>query len=143
MTGQDVLTARVLHGEPFDFTPKFKLFISGNHKPVVRGEDDGIWRRIKVIPFNTQIPETSIDPDLFKKLLAEKSGILNWMIAGCLAWQKNRKLNEPPVIKAEVIQYRNDQDIMGAWLAERCTFDQTKRVAGNALKDFRTFGVTH
>lgn len=133
MTGQDVLTARVLHGEPFDFKPKFKLFISGNHKPVVRGEDDGIWRRIKVIPFNTQIPETSIDPDLFKKLLAEKSGILNWMIAGCLAWQKNRKLTEPPLIKAEVIQYRNDQDIMGAWLAERCTFDQTKQCATRDL----------
>jgi len=119
MTGQDVLTARVLHGDPFDFRPKFKLFISGNHKPVIRGEDDGIWRRIKVIPFKNQILESQVDKHLYEKLMQERSGILNWAIKGCLIWQENG-LTETQVVKDEVASYRSDQDLMGAWLDERC-----------------------
>lgn len=133
MTGQDILTARVLQGAPFDFKPKFKLFISGNHKPVIRGEDDGIWRRIKVIPFNTQIPESEVDMHLFEKLMTEKSGILNWAIKGCLMWQQNKKLLEPKIIKSEVASYRSDQDIMGAWLEERCIFDAGKQCSTREL----------
>ena len=119
MTGQDVLTARVLHGDPFDFRPKFKLFISGNHKPVIRGEDDGIWRRIKVIPFKNQIPESQVDKHLYEKLMQERSGILNWAIKGCLIWQQDG-LAETQIVKDEVASYRSDQDLMGAWLDERC-----------------------
>lgn len=119
MTGQDVLTARVLHGDPFDFRPKFKLFISGNHKPLIRGEDDGIWRRIKVIPFINQIPESQVDKNLYEKLMQERSGILNWAIKGCLIWQQ-QGLAETQLVKDEVASYRSDQDLMGAWLDERC-----------------------
>ena len=119
MTGQDVLTARVLHGDPFDFRPKFKLFISGNHKPVIRGEDDGIWRRIKVIPFKNQIPESQVDKHLYDRLMQERSGILNWAITGCLSWQQEG-LTETQLVKDEVSIYRSDQDLMGAWLDERC-----------------------
>lgn len=133
MTGQDILTARVLQGNPFEFKPKFKLFISGNHKPVIRGEDDGIWRRIKVIPFTHQIPESDVDPKLYDKLMAERSGILNWMIEGCLAWQNKGKLLEPPVIRSEVSQYRSDQDIMGAWLSERCVLSPDKQCGTREL----------
>jgi len=119
LTGQDVLTARVLHGDPFDFRPKFKLFISGNHKPVIRGEDDGIWRRIKVIPFKNQIPESQVDKSLYEKLMQERSGILNWVIKGCLIWQQEG-LAETQLVKDEVSSYRSDQDLMGSWLDERC-----------------------
>lgn len=133
MTGQDMLTARVLHGNPFEFRPKFKIFVSGNHKPLIRGEDDGIWRRIKVVPFNTQIPESEVDKQLLEKLLAERSGILNWAIQGCLLWQQNGRLSEPEVVKSEVATYRSDQDVMGAWIAERCQFDASKTCSSRDL----------
>jgi putative DNA primase/helicase len=133
MTGQDMLTARVLQGNPFDFKPKFKLFISGNHKPVIRGEDDGIWRRIKVIPFDMQVKDSDIDKQLFQKLMAEKSGILNWAIQGCLLWQENGKLLEPQIVKTEVASYRSDQDIMGAWLEEKCVLTPEKQCSTREL----------
>ncbi len=133
MTGQDMLTARVLQGNPFDFKPKFKLFISGNHKPVIRGEDDGIWRRIKVIPFDMQVKDTDVDKQLFQKLMAEKSGILNWAIQGCLLWQENGKLLEPQIVKTEVASYRSDQDIMGAWLEEKCVLTPEKQCSTREL----------
>ena len=92
VTGQDVMTARFLYGEYFDFLPTFKIFMATNHKPVIRGTDVGIWRRIKLIPFTETIPYEERNPDLMKILLREKAGILNWMIEGAL--QKER-LGEP------------------------------------------------
>jgi putative DNA primase/helicase len=59
ITGNDQMTARFLYGEFFNFTPTFKIFMATNHKPVIKGTDYGIWRRIKLIPFTTRIPERS------------------------------------------------------------------------------------
>jgi putative DNA primase/helicase len=76
VTGTDHMTARVLYGEYFDFVPTFKIFMATNHKPVIRGTDHGIWRRIKLIPFTTTIANEKQDKHLEQKLLEEKAGII-------------------------------------------------------------------
>lgn len=77
LTGGEAITARFLYREFTEYDPKFKLLIAGNHKPVIRGDDDGIWRRVHLVPFTTTIPEGERDPCLLEKLLTELPGVLN------------------------------------------------------------------
>lgn len=119
MTGGDVMTARFLYGEFIEFVPKFKLFIAGNHKPTIRGRDQGIWRRINLIPFEVTIPPRQRDKRLSIKLRAELPGILNWAIKGCLAWQKSG-LAQPKLVTDAVKSYREEMDLIGQWVTENC-----------------------
>lgn len=118
-TGGEVITARMLYQNAFEFKPRFKLWLAGNYKPTVKGSDHGIWRRMKLIPFTVTIPPEERDPDLERKLCAELPGILNWALVGCQHWRENGyKLNEPKVIADEVAEYRNEMDIVSSWLSE-------------------------
>ena len=76
--GGDRVTARHLYGNEFEFTPEFKLWMGTNHKPIIRGTDIGIWRRIHLIPFTVQIPTEQVDRQLKYKLKAEYPAILKW-----------------------------------------------------------------
>ncbi len=84
LTGDDVISARFLYGEFFDFLPTFKIFMATNHKPKIGGMDNAIWRRIKMVPFEVSIPENKQDRMLSKKLENELPGILAWMVEGAL-----------------------------------------------------------
>lgn len=117
LTGGDTITARMLYHEFFDFAPSHKFWISGNHKPTVKGTDHGIWRRLRLVPFTVRIPEDQKDPDLASKLAAELPGILNWAIAGCLRWQREG-LRVPQCVKAATEAYRAEEDIIGQFLDE-------------------------
>lgn len=119
MTGSDTLSARFMRGEWFDFKPEFKLWLATNHKPTIRGTDKGIWDRIKVIPFTVRFDEAKQDRELHSKLLAELPGILAWAVRGCLAWQRDG-LGIPRDVVAATDAYREEQDILAAFLAERC-----------------------
>jgi len=118
-TGNDQLTARFLYGEHFNFLPTFKIFMASNHKPVIKGTDHGIWRRIKLIPFTTLITEEKMDRNLEQKLMEEKSGILNWLIEGVLRWQKEG-LNTPSIVLNATDEYRGEMDVIGNFINERC-----------------------
>jgi putative DNA primase/helicase len=118
-TGNDQMTARFLYGEHFNFVPTFKIFMASNHKPVIKGTDHGIWRRIKLIPFTTTIAEEKMDKHLEQKLLEEKSGILNWLIEGALRWQKEG-LNTPSIVLNATDEYRGEMDAIGNFIKERC-----------------------
>ena len=124
ITGQDVMTARFLYGEYFDFLPTFKIFMATNHKPVIKGNDHGIWRRIKLIPFTVTIPYEERDPNLMQKLRAEREGILNWMVDGCLLWQKER-LGEPEAVRIATDEYQEEMDDIGTFLQECCVRETT------------------
>jgi putative DNA primase/helicase len=119
MTGGDKIAARFLHGEFFEFTPTFKLFLAVNHKPVIRGTDHAIWRRIRLLPFTVTIPESEQDKTLPNKLEAERAGILRWAVEGCLAWQKEG-LEPPEVVKNATDNYRDEMDPVGTFIDERC-----------------------
>jgi putative DNA primase/helicase len=121
-TGNDRVTARFLYGEFFNFLPSFKIFMATNHKPVIKGTDYGIWRRIKLIPFTTTIPEEKQDRRLQEKLNAEASGILNWLIEGALRWRREG-LNTPAAISSATEEYRNEMDVIGNFLKECCVLN--------------------
>ena len=99
LTGGDRVSARKLYENEFEFTPQFKLWMATNHKPYVRGRDDGIWRRFVIIPFEKQIPLEEIDRDLTNKLKRATSN--NEMVCdGFLEWQRIG-LSEPAIIKEQ------------------------------------------
>jgi putative DNA primase/helicase len=109
LTGGDTVAARFMRGEWFEFTPQFTPWLATNHKPTIRGTDEGIWRRIRLIPFNVTIPPDQRDPDLPAKLRAELPGILNWALEGCLAWQADG-LTNPAAVEEATAEYRAEQD---------------------------------
>lgn len=124
MTGKDTISARFLHAEWFDFKPVFKLWMYGNHKPVIHGADDGIWRRIRLIPFDVTIPKQEQDQELAAKLCAELPGILNWASTGCLRWQREG-LPAPAGVREASDDYRQEMDVVGAFLGDCCRVDQS------------------
>jgi putative DNA primase/helicase len=111
IVGQDLVTARYLYQEFFSFKPQFKLFLAGNSKPVIKGNDEGIWRRIRLLPFEVVIPKEKVDKKLPEKLLNELPGILNWAVRGCLDWQKNG-LREPKIVVDATSCYREEMDLL-------------------------------
>jgi putative DNA primase/helicase len=119
LTGGDAVVARFLYGEHFQFYPVFKLFLSVNHRPVIKGIDHGIWRRIQLIPFNVTFRSGDRDPHLSTKLKAELPGILRWAVEGCLLWQEE-KLVPPHAVKAATEDYRSDMDVVGDFIRECC-----------------------
>ncbi|MDR3453019.1 MAG: phage/plasmid primase, P4 family [Rhodoferax sp.] len=137
MTGGEALTAKFHYQEYFEFTPKFKLFIAGNHKPMIRGRDNGIWRRIRLIPFEVTIPPQQRDKHLQEKLRTELPGILNWAIKGCLDWQ-NAGLTEPTVVTNAVTSYREEMDVIGQWMQDCCTVAANLECkSGNAYQSYK------
>jgi putative DNA primase/helicase len=119
ITGNDQMTARFLYGEFFTFLPTFKIFMATNHKPVIKGTDYGIWRRIKLIPFTTRIPEEKQDKHLELKLREEAGGILNWLLEGVRRW-KQEGLKAPNAVLLATDEYRGEMDVIGNFLKERC-----------------------
>ncbi len=119
LTGGDKVNARYMYKELFEFTPEFKLWMAANHKPVIRGTDTGIWRRMHLIPFIMNIPEEEADRQRPYKLREEYPAILAWAVEGCLLWQKEG-LELPSVVKDAVKEYRSDMDVVSAWLDECC-----------------------
>ena len=119
MTGGDIISARFLHQEWFDFEPTYKIFLGTNHKPVIKGTDYAIWRRIKLVPFEVTIPEQERDRDLLNKLQDELPGILAWAVNGCLEWQKNG-LGVPEEVSEATKEYKNEMDIISDFINECC-----------------------
>lgn len=132
LTGGDVISARFLNKEFFEFKPMFKIFLAANHKPIIRGQDKGIWRRIKMIPFDVTIPENRVDKSLPEKLRAELPGILNWALAGCLAWQRDG-LQEPEIVRAATEQYKDESDRLKDFLTECCVRGRKHKVEYKSL----------
>jgi P4 family phage/plasmid primase-like protien len=116
----DSMTARKLYSSPVQYVPQFKLMMLGNHKPIIRGNDHGIWRRVRLIPFTRTFKDGDIDTGLPDKLQAEAPYILAWMVEGCLRWQRKGLADIPAAIREATAEYRKDQDILGQWLADRC-----------------------
>lgn len=117
LTGGDKLKGRKLYQDFFEFTPRHKIFMAANHKPVIGGTDHAIWRRIMLIPFTETITDEEKDYRLKSKLEAEMPGILNWLVAGCREWQESG-LRPPESVLAATQEYRAEQDTFGRFLAD-------------------------
>lgn len=134
ITGGDKVTARFLYAEEFEYTPKFKIWVSTNHKPIIRGTDDGIWRRLVLIPFEVQIPEEKVDKDLKYKLLREAPAILNWMTEGAYMWMQEG-LEMPNKLKDASQSYRTEMDVVEQFIEEKCNRMKGARETGKKLYD--------
>lgn len=134
LTGGDKILARFLYGSEFEYKPKFKIWMATNHLPIIRGTDDGIWRRIKIIPFNIQIPKEKVDKKLEYKLKAEYTGILNWIVQGAIMWQQEG-LEDPEAVTNVIESYRAEMDPLDAFLEERCTTGQNYSIKAREMYD--------
>lgn len=117
LTGGEKITARFLYGTEFEFYPNFKIWLATNHKPIIRGNDSGIWRRIISIPFNYKVPKEKRNKSLIYDLEQEIPQILNWAIQGCLMWQKEG-LDLPKAVEDSNKQYQNEMDIITTFLED-------------------------
>lgn len=115
ITGGDVMTARNLNEGFFEFKPVFKLFLSANLKPAIRGQDEGIWRRMRLVPFEQFIPPEERDKRLLQKLLGESSGILNWLLDGYRMWRE-QGLVPPEAVRKATEEYRSESDPVGEFM---------------------------
>jgi putative DNA primase/helicase len=132
LTGGDLMAARYLYQEFFEFRPQFKLFMGVNHTPVIQGSDHGIWRRIHLVPFMVTIAKEDQDKRLVEKLHAERSGILQWAVEGCLAWQ-SEGLEPPLAVRTATEEYRAEMDVLARFLLECCEVGPEARVATGLL----------
>jgi len=121
MTGGEKIPARKLYCDPFEFMPQFKLMIIGNHRPIIKGTDEGIWRRVRMVPFRKAFEKDEIDYELTAKLKLEAPHIVAWMVEGCLDWQVKGLSAIPAAIKDATESYRAEQDLVGDWISEKCT----------------------
>ncbi len=132
-TSGDTIAARFLYKEMFEFVPQFKLWMSSNYRPKIEGTDDGIWRRIRLVPFDVTIADEKQDKDLDRNLIAEElSGVLRWAVEGCLKWQKDG-LNQPPAMLEARADYRENYDPLGEWFDACCTISSVGEVASSTL----------
>ncbi len=154
LTGGDRMKARRMREDFWEFDPTFKFFLAANHKPVIKGTDPAIWRRILLVPFLVTIPTEKQDPVLIDKLKAELPGILNWAVRGCLAWQDGG-LKPPPEVLAASAEYRSEMDVLAQFLMEHCIigtaeeehfqelyekYVQWAELAGERVESRRAFG---
>jgi len=116
----------------WEYGPTDKIWLAANSKPRIRGQDRAVWRRITLIPFAVTIPEKDQDKHLTEKLCNELPGILNWAIEGCLAWQQNG-LAVPPDVKDATKEYREEEDVVGAFIQELCVVADGLRTPGGTL----------
>lgn len=123
LTGGEKVRARYMHKDFFEFDPTHKPLLVANHRPEVRGTDHAIWRRIKLVPFDVTIPDEEKDKDLPGKLMDELPGILRWAVEGCLLWRKEG-LGEPEEVKAATQNYRDEMDVLGRFIEDRCVLHE-------------------
>ncbi|PEO59823.1 phage/plasmid primase, P4 family [Bacillus toyonensis] len=132
ITGGEPISARFLRQEFFEFTPEFKVYFTTNHKPIIKGMDEGIWRRVRMIPFTVTIPKEKVDRKLPEKLSMEMSGILNWAIEGCLKWQ-SEGLGMPKAIQDATSHYKEEMDILEPFLIDKCFLHPQARIEAKEL----------
>ena len=118
--GEHLIKARRMRQDNFEFSPAFKLFISGNHRPALRNVDEATRRRFHMVPFGVTIPLAERDTELTQKLLRELPAILSWAIAGCREWQ-TIGLAPPAIVTQATDHYFEGEDTLALWIAENCS----------------------
>ena len=139
LSGGGVLTARSLYQDPITFEITHKLWLMGNHKPEIQGQDNGIWRRIHLVPFQHQFPKSGQvgyrkRSDVITELFKESSGILNWLLKGLRDLEANG-LNPPPAVQSATDEYRSESDLLEEFINACCTLGANLSISTRDLWD--------
>jgi putative DNA primase/helicase len=136
LTGGDTVVARHLRREPFEYRPQFKVWLAANERPAIPADDEGAWRRVRLLPFTNVVPEHQRDPALKHALIHdpdERAAFLTWAVEGCLAWQRDG-LGTCAAVEQATAAYRAENDPLGEWLNARCDLDPAHTTPANALR---------
>jgi len=136
LTGGSKITCRFLYADEFEYTPEFKIWIATNHKPIIRGTDLGIWRRIKLIPFEVNIKKP--DKNLKYKLRAEFPQILAWAVEGCIKWRQEG-IQEPECVQSAVKEYKQEMDLLASFVEQCIEIDYECGEKISASELFKTY----
>ena len=132
LTGSDPIKARRMRKDFWQFEPTHKLCIAANHRPIIKGNDEGIWRRVLRIPWNKPIPPEKKDPFFLDKLKQEAPGIFRKLVEGCLEWQKHG-LNPPQKVTIATEEYREEMDVLSDFMEELCIIGKSHRIPQKEL----------
>ena len=132
LTGSDPIKARRMRKDFWQFEPTHKLCIAANHRPIIKGNDEGIWRRVLRIPWSRSIPPETKDPFFLDKLKQEAPGILRKLVEGCLEWQKHG-LQAPQRVTIATEEYREEMDVLSDFMEELCIIGESHRVPQKQL----------
>lgn len=137
LTGDRMIKARMMHQDFYTFQRTHKLILMTNNRPRIRENTEATWRRIQLVPFDNVVPKGQRDPNLLDALKAEGSGILNWLIAGCLAWRRDGLGDVEAVTKATA-EYRSEENVIDEFVRERCDVGGAdyKALRGDIFKAF-------
>jgi putative DNA primase/helicase len=143
LTGADTITARRMHQDNWSFRPTHKLVLVTNYPPTVHGTEDGIWRRLVIIPFTERFWDSEkgesgpsnrkMDKRLLRNLEQDSSAILAWMVRGCQQWQQFRGLRIPPCVLSAMQEYRDAEDLIRSFIEDRCVINKDARVKTSDL----------
>lgn len=135
LSAGETLPVRFMYQEEFMLKPKFKLWIMTNKKPKVKGNDHGIWRRWRMIPFKYKFTEKEKDPNFYEeKLKPELEGILLWAITGYQMW-KEQGFEAPKEVMEAVEDYKMDMDQVARFIEDCCKVGEEYECTGSAMYD--------
>ena len=134
LSGDEMISARFLYSEYFEYRPQYKIWLATNHKPIIKQQTHAIWRRIALVPFTVKIPDEEQDKGLGLALLQELPGVLNWALAGCRDWLEHG-LQRPAQVLAATDSYRQEMDSLGGFISEHCNLGKFRFVEASKLYD--------
>ena len=137
LTGGDQITARFLYAEPFTFRPQFCLWFCSNFKPEAKANDQALWDRVRLVPFEYRVADENVDKELPAKLRTELPGVLAWTVRGALAWQREG-LTPPKAVCEATNEYRDSMNVIGNFLEEHTISGAGLRVKAADL--YKAFG---
>lgn len=139
LSGGDKIRGRFMHRDSFEFTPQLKLYLCTNYRPIVRDDTFGLWRRIRLLPFERTFAGADADPKLMDKLQAEAGGVLAWLVRGAvIACQSEPGL--PRAVEAACEDYRAEQDIVGRFIEDECeVYPDAMVLAGDLYRAYQHY----